>query len=77
MGRYFFDIHENDDFMFDDVGVELPDVEAAHREGLRSLMAIASEKPMDFASERHLTMDVRNENGVVFSLSAALRSTLP
>ena len=77
MGRYYFDLRENDHLMFDDVGVELSDLDAAHREGFRSLMTIASEMPMALTSQRQLTLEVRDECGLVFSLSAALQSNLP
>lgn len=74
MSRYYFDFRENDHLMFDDVGVELADLEAAHREGFRGLTAIASEAVFALASKRHLSMEVRNENGLVFELSAAFQS---
>jgi hypothetical protein len=74
MGRYYFDFRENDHLMFDDIGVELSDLDAAHHAGFRRWMTIASKMPMALASERQLTMEVRDERDVVFSLSAALQS---
>jgi hypothetical protein len=76
MSRYYFDFRDNDDLMFDDVGVELADLDAAHREGFRGLMAVASEAVFALASKRHLTMEVRDENGLVIELSAAIQSRL-
>ena len=38
---------------------------------------VASELPMALTSERQLTMDVRDERGLVFSLSAVLQSHVP
>ena len=69
MSRYYFDFRENDDWAFDDVGVELFDLAAAHREGLRGLTAVASEAVFALASERRFAVEVRDENGLIFELS--------
>ena len=39
-------------------------------------MAVASEAVFALASKRHLTMEVRDENGLVIELSAAIQSRL-
>jgi len=44
--------------------------------GFRGLMAVASEAVFALASKRHLTMEVRDENGLFIELSAAIQSRL-
>jgi hypothetical protein len=40
MPRYFFDIHDSEGTFIDDVGVDLPDMDAAIREARRALADI-------------------------------------
>ena len=37
MPRYFFDVHDGEGTFIDDVGVELPDMDSAVREGRKTL----------------------------------------
>lgn len=76
MKRYYFDVREDNHLLFDDVGIELPDIETAHREGFRGLTAMASEMTFALASKRRVVMEVRDENGLVLSLSGAFESVL-
>ena len=43
MARYFFDIHDGDHFMPDDIGLELRDLEAAKAEAKKALPDIVKD----------------------------------
>jgi hypothetical protein len=62
MPRYFFDVHDGA-FMLDDVGIELPNADAARKQVWNTLPAMASQREADGDMACQLRMDVRDENG--------------
>jgi hypothetical protein len=58
--RYFFDTRDNERFLRDDVGVELPDLEAVKDRAARSLAELALDV-LPGALERRLTVEARDE----------------
>ena len=64
MPRFFFDV--NDDIhVIDDVGIELPDLDAAKAEATRTLAEIAGELLPNDGTRKTLAINVRNESGQV------------
>ena len=62
MRRYFFDVHDGQSFT-DDVGVELPDADAARKQVWNTLPAMAANREPDGDMACQLRMDVRDESG--------------
>ena len=60
MPHYYFDTRDNDDFICDDEGVELPDVNAAAQVAARSLAELALEV-LPGATAPCLGVDVRED----------------
>lgn len=44
MPRYYFDVRDQQSVVYDEVGVELPDIDAARREGWRALGEMMQEE---------------------------------
>ena len=64
MPRYFFDSRDNDVFIEDDEGWELPDIEAVKVQAAKALAELAIDViPGSLA--RHLSIEVRDEQGPV------------
>lgn len=70
MTRYFFDTRDNGSLITDEIGVELPTVEAAKNEAARSLAELALDVLPSKVS-RDLAVEVRDDTHVV--LRATLR----
>jgi len=64
MPRFFFDVHD-DIHVIDDVGIELPDLDAAKAEATRTLAEIAGELLPNDGTRKTLAINVRNESGQV------------
>ena len=62
MPRYFFDVHDGT-FIPDDVGVELPDADAARKQVWETLPEMAADRKADGNMACQLRMDVRDETG--------------
>jgi hypothetical protein len=60
MPHYYFDTRDDDEFIRDDVGLELPDVPAAAKVAARSLVELAQEV-LPSCNERCLGVDVRDD----------------
>lgn len=60
MPRYYFDTRDDGKFICDDVGVELPDVQAATIVAARSLAELAMEA-LPESTARCLGVDVRDD----------------
>ena len=60
MTRYFFDTRDNERFLRDDVGVELPNLEAVKDQAARSLAELAMDV-LPGAVERRLMVEARDE----------------
>jgi hypothetical protein len=58
--RYFFDTRDNERFLRDEVGVELPDLEAVKDQAARSLAELALDV-LPGALERRLAVEARDE----------------
>lgn len=67
---YFFDTRDDDNFTEDDVGLELPDMEAVKAEAARALAEMARDVIPE-RWERELAVEVRDALGPV--LKALLR----
>jgi hypothetical protein len=59
---YFFDTRDNDDFIEDDVGLELPDLEAVKVQSGKALAELARDV-IPGSVRRHLSIEVRDEEG--------------
>ena len=60
MPHYFFDTRDDDEFVCDDIGLELPDIQAAAKVASRSLAELALEV-LPGAAARCLGVDVRDD----------------
>lgn len=69
MPRYFFDTRDNETLVEDDVGLELPDLEAVKAQAAVSLTELARDV-LPGSIRRTLTVEVRDERQPV------LRATL-
>ena len=62
MPRYFFDLYD-DMVVQDDAGLELPDVEAARREAIRSARAMACAEVLEGHLNLQHRIEVKDEHG--------------
>ena len=60
MPRYYFDTRDNETFLRDDVGLQLPDLEAVKVEAAKSLAELARDV-LPGALKRCLTVEARDE----------------
>ena len=60
MPQYFFDTRDDEKFISDDIGVELPDVQAATKVAARSLAELALDV-LPGTTTRRLGVDVRDD----------------
>jgi hypothetical protein len=63
MARYHFHIHDGAGFVEDEEGRELPDLEAARREGLRGIRSIVSEDLMNGVLDLRGRLEVVDDAG--------------
>jgi hypothetical protein len=66
MALYFFDTRDNDDFIEDDVGVELTNLEAVKHQAALALTELARDV-LPGSTKRNLAVEVRDERGAVMS----------
>jgi hypothetical protein len=64
MPRFFFDIHDGEDFTPDRQGLELEGLEAAKAEAKKTLSEIVKEEMPD-GNRRDFTIDVKNAAGQI------------
>jgi hypothetical protein len=64
MALYFFDSRDNDLFIEDDIGLEVPDLEAVKIEAARALAQIAVDV-IPKTLKRTLAIEVRDNDGPV------------
>jgi hypothetical protein len=64
MPRFFFDIHDGEDFTPDRVGLDLDDLEAAKEEAKKTLPEIVKDEMPD-GDRRDFTVDVKDVAGQV------------
>ena len=66
MALYFFDTRDNDDFIEDDVGVELPDLDGVKHQARLALAELARDV-LPGNIKRNLAVEVRDERQAVMS----------
>lgn len=66
MALYFFDTRDNDDFIADDVGVELPNLDAVKYQAGLALAELARDV-LPGSIKRHLAVEVRDDRQAVMS----------
>ena len=64
MPLYFFDTRDNDDFVEDDTGLQLPDLEAVKVEAAKALAELARDV-IPGSVKRKLSVEVRDQQGPV------------
>jgi hypothetical protein len=64
MARFFFDIHDGENFTPDREGLELADLEAAKAEAKRALLDMVKDNMPD-GDRRDFTVDVKNAAGQI------------
>jgi hypothetical protein len=62
--RFFFDIHDGEDFTLDREGLDLDDLEAAKAEAKRTLPEIVKDEMPD-GDRRDFTVDVKDAAGQI------------
>jgi hypothetical protein len=77
MPHFFFDTICDQDLARDEVGIELPDLEAARQEAIRVLPDIARDELPNDGNRRDIMTDVRDETGrVVFTAQLSFTARL-
>jgi hypothetical protein len=66
MALYFFDTRDNEDFIEDDVGLELPNLDAVKHQAALSLAELARDV-LPGSTQRNLAVEVRDERRAVMS----------
>jgi hypothetical protein len=66
MAIYYFDTRDNDDFIEDDVGVELPNLDAVKHQAALSLAELAADV-LPGSIKRNLAVEVRDERQPVMT----------
>jgi uncharacterized protein DUF6894 len=74
MPKFFFDLKDEDGIHRDDVGVELPDIDAAKAEARRALLEMSRDN-LELGADRdgHLEMLIRDHGVGPVRLSITLR----
>lgn len=75
MPRYYFDTRDDDKFICDNEGLELPDVQAATKAAARSLAEFALDV-LPSSNERCLGVDVRDDKQQVLTTELTYRAVL-
>ncbi|MCP3475431.1 hypothetical protein NLM33_34485 [Bradyrhizobium sp. CCGUVB1N3] len=65
MKRYYFDIRDGSQFIRDDEGVELPDIESARHEASAALSEITREWGRG-GPQHQMAVEVRDDRGPIF-----------
>jgi hypothetical protein len=72
---YFFDTHDNDHFVEDDIGLDFPDLEAVKIETARALAELARDV-LPGSLRRNLAVEVRDEAGPVLKALMRFEATI-
>ncbi|WP_430648613.1 DUF6894 family protein [Bradyrhizobium manausense] len=72
MKRYYFDIRDGGQFIRDDEGVELPDIESARQEATAALSEISRECGRGGPQHR-MAVEVRDDRGPVLEATFSFR----
>ena len=75
MTSYFFDTRDNDELVEDDIGIELPDLEAVKAEVAKTLAELARDV-IPGSLTRILTVEVRDELGPVLRANMAFEAVV-
>jgi len=65
MRRYYFDIRDGCQFIRDDVGVELPDIESARQEATAALSELTREWGGRGRPQHRMAVEVRDDHGPI------------
>ena len=76
MSLYFFDLRSAGSFSRDDVGMELPDAEAAHDMAFDALVALARDGITEGTMGQRYTIEVRNGIGAVLEVTGVFDSKI-
>lgn len=76
MATYFFDFRAHGTLSFDEEGIELSDVEAAHDQALRSLTEAARDAVLEGAMGQQFSVQVRDGTGPVLEVTAVFGSMI-
>ena len=74
--KYFFDFRSGGQLFRDEEGLELPDADKAHQEAQSSLLDAIRDTFMEGASYHQFAIEVRDDLGQVFELTAVLASRI-
>ena len=75
MARYYFDSHDGDRMIGDDVGIELDGIEAVKALAARTLAELAADV-LPGATKRELWIEVRTAEGPVMTASMTFEAKL-
>lgn len=75
MPLYFFDTRDNENFLEDDIGVELPDLEGVKAQAALSLTELARDV-LPGSMRRALAVEVRDERQRVLEAKLLFEATL-
>jgi hypothetical protein len=76
MTRYFFDFRSDNTFSLDEEGVELPNIQAVHDEGVRALAEIIRDATVEGATAQRISIEARDRIGPVLKVTALLKSEI-
>lgn len=76
MAMYFFDFRAANGLSFDEEGLELQDVEAAHDMAVGALTDAARDAVLEGAPDQQFGVQVRDEIGPVLEVTAIFKSTI-
>jgi hypothetical protein len=76
MPRYYFDLCDDNNFYPDEGGLDFPSIDAARQEAAHSLADMLREAASSRTGKvvRQMSVEVRNDVGVVLRLKASLES---
>ena len=75
MARYYFDTRENGNLITDEIGVDLPGIEAARNEAARSLAELALDV-LPSTVRKELAVEVRDESHPVVRATLTFEAEL-
>ena len=77
VARYFFHLSDDSGRIRDEDGSELPDIRAAHLEGVLCLSEALKSRASGFCSSTGLELIVMNEEGLILYILNAMCTTAP
>jgi hypothetical protein len=75
MALYFFDTRDNDEFVSDDIGLELPDLQAVKAQAALALTELARDV-LPGSLKRTLTIEVRDERQPVLRATMSFEAVI-